>query len=153
MYRELLAIARELAHREGGRPRKESLARAISTAYYALFHALAEFCGRELVGAWSPWASFRLIYRSLDHGPARKVFETFRMSADVSDDMKRIGESFRLLQKLRHEADYDPGFRMTRRETEDLIEQAHEAIETLGRLGAEERKLLAVRLIGRTRTS
>ena len=70
MYQQLLLIARELAGREVGRPRKESLARAISSAYYALFHAVAEFCGRELVGVWAPWEPFRHVYRSLDHGPS-----------------------------------------------------------------------------------
>ncbi|MGU3537838.1 HEPN domain-containing protein [Methylobacterium sp. A54F] len=153
MHQELLAIARELAGRDGGRPRKESLARAISTAYYALFHALAEFCGRELVGAWAPWPPFRLIYRSLDHAAARRVFEIARTTAGTSDDVRRLGEIFRLLQKLRHDADYDPGFRTTRRETEDLIEQAESAIQLLGRLDVSERKLLAARLIGRTRPS
>ena len=153
MHQELLAIARDLAGRGRGRPRKESLARAVSTAYYALFHALAEFCGRELVGAWTPWGAFRHLYRSLDHGQARKVFETFRTNSDASDDLKRIGESFRVLQKLRHDADYDPGFRTARREVEDLIDQAREAIALLEQLGPVERKLLAVRLIGRTRTS
>ncbi|TXN68843.1 hypothetical protein [Methylobacterium sp. WL6] len=153
MHQELLEIALELARRGGGRPRKKSLARAVSTAYYALFHALAEFCGRELVGAWTPWAPFRQVYRSLDHGQARKVFESFRTNADASDGLKRIGESFRVLQKLRHDADYDPGFRTARREVEDLIDQAREAIALLEQLGTVERKFLAVRLIGRTRTS
>lgn len=151
MYRELLAIARDLAERETGRPKKESLARAVSTAYYAFFHGLAEFCARELIGAWTPWQPFRHVYRSLDHSHTRKVFETSPSSREPSDEAKRVGETFLLLQKQDHSADYDPGYRTLRRETHDLIDRAEEALELLNRLSSEEKQLLASRLIGRTR--
>lgn len=153
MYGELFAIARELAMRDAGRPKKESLARAISTAYYAVFHALAEFCSREMIGAWAPWQPFRHVYRSLDHGNARKVFEGLRGSADFGQDIKLFGEAFLLLQRLRHAADYDPGYRTARREALNLIERAEEAVRLLGQLSPAERKLLAARLIGRARTT
>lgn len=153
MHEELLTIAREMAVRDTGRPKKESLARSISTAYYALFHALAEWCARELIGAWRPWQPFRHVYRSLDHGTARKVFEVVRGSAEFGNDAKRIGEAFVLLQKLRHAADYDPAYRTVRQEAQDLIDRAEEAIELLKQLDPAERKLLAARLIGRTRTT
>ena len=153
MHKELLVIARELADREPGRPKKESLARAVSTAYYALFHALADLCGRELIGAWRPWTPFRHIYRSLEHGTARRVFEAMRASRDFGTDAKRVGEAFVLLQKLRHEADYDLGYRTIRQEVHDLIDRADESIALLNHLDPGERKLLAARLIGRTRAS
>lgn len=153
MYRELLAIARELAMRDAGRPRTESLARAISTACYAVCHALAEFCGREMIGAWAPWQPFRHVYRSLDHGNARKVFEGLGGNADFGTETTLFGEAFLLLQRLRHAADYDPGYRTVRREVPNPIERAEEAVGVLGRLPPAERKLLAARLIGRARTT
>lgn len=152
MYAELLQIAFELANRETGHPRYVSRSRAVSTAYYALFHALAEFCARQLVGAWRPWKPFRHVYRSLDHVSARKVFEGLRRSGEFSDDAVTAGEIFRQLQELRHAADYDPGYRVSRGETLGLIERVRQAIDLINGLEPEERKLLAARLIGRTRS-
>ncbi len=39
---DLLEQANHLARRERGRPRQASLRRAVSSAYYALFHLLIE---------------------------------------------------------------------------------------------------------------
>lgn len=50
MHLELLKIAAELAEREKGRPNYVSLRRSVSTAYYALFHAVADLCAKQLVG-------------------------------------------------------------------------------------------------------
>jgi hypothetical protein len=108
MYEELLRLAAELATRDAGEPRWVARSRAVSTAYYGLFHAVAEFCARQLVGAWRPWQPFRHIYRSLDHGQTRRVFDSLRRSGEFSEDAVAIGEIFRQLQELRHAADYDP---------------------------------------------
>lgn len=152
MYAEFLQIALELANREAGRPRYVSRSRAVSTAYYALFHALAEFCARQLVGAWRPWKPFRHVYRSLDHATARKVFGDLRRSGEFSDDAVIAGEIFRQLQDLRHAADYDPEYRVSRNETLRLIDGARQAIGLINGLDPDERKLLAARLIERTRS-
>ena len=51
---ELLRIARQLANgvfaSHPGNPRDDELRRAISTAYYALFHSLAASCADTLIG-------------------------------------------------------------------------------------------------------
>ena len=152
MQSELLQIARELATRKGGSPHWVSRNRAISAAYYALFHALAELCARELVGAWKPWPAFRHVYRSLDHAAARRTFEAARSRGGFSAGLIAIGDLFRLLQKERHAADYDPGYRVSRAEVLDRIERTVDVLQRLGELPLDERKLLAARLIGRTRS-
>jgi hypothetical protein len=48
---DLIATARRLAKASPKRPRQSDLKRGVSTAYYALFHALARDCADLLVGA------------------------------------------------------------------------------------------------------
>ena len=84
---------------------------------------------------------------------AREKFSATCVGAgEFSDDAVVAGEIFRQLQELRQAADYDPGYRISRNETLRLIEGVRQAIGLINRLDADERKLLAARLIGRTRS-
>jgi hypothetical protein len=150
MHDDFLEIAGHLAQLEEGKPRQASLRRAVSSAYYALFHALAALCADELVGYSKPWNVYAPIYRTLDHGRAKDVFK--RMLSGADPDMAAIGQTFILLQEQRHTADYDPSpFRIGRAETLDLIEQAKQAIYRLKTLSKDQRLLVATQLIARTR--
>ena len=55
---DLIRIARYLASTgtgiNAGRPSQADLRRAVSTTYYALFHALAQCCANTLIGATPP---------------------------------------------------------------------------------------------------
>lgn len=72
---DLIATARRLARANAKKPRQAELRRAVSTAYYALFHALARNCADLFVGtgdarskgAWSQ------VYRALEHGFAKNA--------------------------------------------------------------------------------
>jgi hypothetical protein len=150
MHDDLLDIASRLAQLEEGKPRQASLRRAISSAYYALFHAVAKLCADKLVGYSKPWGLYTPIYRTLDHGKAKDVFK--RMLTGHGADIAGIGQTFILLQEQRHMADYDPSpLRLGRAETFDLIERARQAMSRLGALSEDERLLLATQLIARTR--
>jgi hypothetical protein len=150
MHDDLLDIAAHLAQLEEGKPRQASLRRAISSAYYALFHALAALCANKLVGYSKPWNVYAPIYRTLDHGRAKDVFK--RMLAGYGPEIANIGQTFILLQERRHTADYDPlPLRIGRAETLDLIEQAKQAISRLDALNEDERLLIATQLVARTR--
>lgn len=149
--RELLRLATFLADEAGGSPRWVARNRAVSTAYYALFHALAELCGRELVGARRPWPAFRHVYRSLDHGAARRLLDSLRRDVRASEAAQRLGALFSEVQDQRHAADYDPGYRINRGDLAALIANTKRAVAALDDLPRPERKLLAARLIGRTR--
>ena len=46
----LIKTARALLPAKPGRPRNTDLRRAVSTAYYALFHCLARSCADTLIG-------------------------------------------------------------------------------------------------------
>lgn len=148
---ELLRLATVLAQDAGGSPRWVARNRAVSTAYYGLFHALAEFCGRELVGARRPWPAFRHVYRSLEHGVTRRVFDSMRRDLEASKTLRDVGALFSEVQDQRHAADYDPGYRINRGDLAALIANTKRAVAALDDLPRSERKLLAARLIGRTR--
>lgn len=151
MHDDLLEIAEELARREpAGRPKQASLRRAISTAYYALFHALAHMCANELVGKTKPWDVFAPIYRTLDHGRAKDAFK--RIAGQHGARVAAIGQTFILLQERRHTADYDPlPFPFGRAETLDLIEQVRQAVTQIESMTDDERLVVATQLIARTR--
>ena len=72
---DLIRIARQLASgavgENRGRPRQAELRRAVSAAYYALFHALAHCCANRLAGSGRDEAAWIQTYRALEHGHAR----------------------------------------------------------------------------------
>ena len=112
---DLIRIAEQLASGAigsgSGRPRQAELRRAVSAAYYAMFHALARCCADTLVGATRPRRSqqaWRQAYRSLEHGHARNQCANQSMLRRFPPRIRRFGEQFVDMQRLRHIADYDP---------------------------------------------
>ena len=74
---DFIATARDLvALNVRGRPRQSDLRRAVSTAYYALFHCLAGCCADLLVGdpgANRSLSAWNQTYRGLQHAFAVHV--------------------------------------------------------------------------------
>ena len=73
----LINIATELALSSDDTPeRQDDLRRAVSTAYYAMFHALANSNANALVGAPTnnDAMAWNRAYRALEHGDARRRF-------------------------------------------------------------------------------
>ena len=77
--RDLLDQAAHLAARESKRPRQASLRRAVSAAYYALFHLLiAE--GAKQLSPPKPEGLRLLTQRAYNHGDMRQVCLSFLSS-------------------------------------------------------------------------
>jgi hypothetical protein len=108
--RDLITTARELITTTDGKPRQSNLSRAISTAYYALFHTLARCCADMMIGGTAAVRSggaWRQVYRALDHGSAKNACQ----NNDISKFPKEIQDfanTFVTMQAKRHAADYDP---------------------------------------------
>jgi hypothetical protein len=152
IHDDLRDLADHLARREAGRPKQVSLRRAISTAYYGVFHALALLCAESLVGWSKPWEAFTPIYRSLDHSHAKRLFERHRDGTLFGEEVAKIGQIFISLQEARHTADYHPQpLSLSRGETLELIDQARQAVQTIRTIPADKGVLLAVHLIARQR--
>lgn len=150
--RRLLVIAEESVTRKG-RPSQTAIRRAISTAYYALFHHLVRCAADTLVGVRSKARPrYALIYRAFDHGRMRQVSElldkpTLGDKARTAlgmptppQDLRDIATAFATLQERRHWADYDPTGNMSRSDALNLIEQAELAINKTDALPGDLRK-------------
>jgi hypothetical protein len=148
----LLAVAYDLSRRTGRRPREVFMRRAVSTAYYAMFHALARLCADQLVGGiHAKTAAWARVYRSLDHKPAQTVLRSVE-AAGLASQIVAFGEAFAQLQERRYQADYDPApFRYYFKETAALINLAETAIQGLNSLGVDERRALATLLLFKQR--
>jgi uncharacterized protein (UPF0332 family) len=134
---ELLAQARSLLAKEPKRPKQASLRRAVSTAYYALFHLLAEDAARAMFGG-SDSAELRVVaHRGFQHAAMKRVAkavvarnpsETWKpLLAAPSGELELVARTFVELQEERHLADYDPARRLTRAEAVDVVERAEAA--------------------------
>ena len=108
----LLEIAQRLAQGQSpGRPRETELRRAISTAYYALFHTLAICCANRLAGSTKASRSqsvWRQAYRALKHGQSKKRCMNQVVMRQLPQAVQEFGVCFSAMQEERERADYDP---------------------------------------------
>lgn len=130
----------------GRKPRQSDLRRAVSTTYYALFHALCRNCADTLIGTQGAMRSgpaWRQAYRSLDHGQAKKRFGRWQIMRKFPKEIEEFGNTFVTAQEKRHSADYDPSYRVNRSEVLTDIETAEAAIRNLISTGIKDRRALA----------
>ncbi len=157
----LVAVARHLnANHEEAPPSAESRRRAVSTAYYALFHALLGEAAGRFVGANVTSAAFEIIYRGFDHGQMKRVLEAIDRDvlsaaykerlrrSTVSQDIRDFAAVFVPLQELRHLADYKPLLDISQSDVADLIDEVASALQSLRRADVDEKAdLLAMMLV------
>src|SRR5258708_15323071 len=109
---DLLEQAEFLVNRDPINPKQASLRRAVSTAYYALFHLLID----EAVGNWGVARQRSVLARTFDHGKMKGICEdhvkTFHNSGQPSSgvQLKNAAHTLVLLQEKRHTADYEHAF-------------------------------------------
>ena len=144
---ELLRVADTLATGSGrrGRPSDAALRRAVSTAYYAMFHTLARNCASLLGGNRDTRQAWRQLYRALDHGAARNrctsrpdVLERFPQG------IQGFATQFAQMQERRHRADYDPFEQLSRGVAVQYIQQARAAIMDFNNSPRPDRRAFAV---------
>ena len=148
---ELLAVARLLAD-AGARPSDGQLRRAVSTAYYAVFHRVLRAGVERFVGAGNAARpGYTLIYRGYSHGRIRAVctaLDAASLGANVqrqlktsaaSQDMRDFASAFVALHANRQRADYDPQAAFSHSETIATVAEAASAIEAFDRKTDEER--------------
>jgi len=101
----LLDQALLLARIDKTRPRQASLRRAVSTAYYAIFHLLTT----AAAGEWKK--------------PHQRIALARAYSAASGNHLRHVARTFVDLQDLRHLADYDNAGKWTRTEVMETIRQ------------------------------
>ena len=134
---DLLRVAR--AHAEGavnpgaGRPLQAELKRAVSTTYYALFLHLCAAVASLLVG--NPQSDrerrvfWQRMYRVLEHGATKNKCGRRTAISNFPEGIRNFANLLVRAQSERHNADYDPFSKYTRRQALDLIAEAYAIIE------------------------
>ena len=147
---EMILMARALASGAlgsgRGRPRQVELRRAVSLAYYAMFHSLAKQSADMLVGATRGRRSQRAwlqAYRSLEHGLVaaqckRPIIRRFPA------EIQRFGKAFTNNQQLRRDADYNPDASFVRYEVLQLIDDTERVVLDFERSDALDKRAFAL---------
>lgn len=134
---DLLEQADHLARRERTKPRQASLRRAVSAAYYALFHQLAHDVVRRTIPG-SPLGMRTRARRALDHRSMKEVCKQFS-SGGMSKVLKEliappmdpklgaVAGAFVNLQEARHDADYNVEQSLDRASVSAKVAKARQA--------------------------
>lgn len=149
---ELIATARRLANLNVRRPRQADLKRAVSTAYYAMFHTLARDCADRFIGTGQTrsTAAWRQVYRALEHGFAKQSCSQVTKLGFPSN-IAHCADTFARLQDSRHRADYDPHAQFNRAEVLLMISEADRAIRVLNHVSLSDRKAFAALVLLKNR--
>lgn len=116
---------RLLAPQSGGAPRQADLRRAISNAYYGVFHAVVTEAADAFAGKTNRDAPrYALVYRSIDHRSLRGIceeivkprlrpkYQRYEPRGGFGPDLLTVATAVIDLQEKRHSADYDPQYRV-----------------------------------------
>lgn len=138
---QLFEQAEKLIAIPAGRPRQVDIRRAISSAYYAIFHAIITAAADQFVGVTNRDESrYGLVYRSVDHGWLRRLceevqkpalsakFRRYAPKAGFSPNVVAFAAAAVDLQEKRHFADYDVMIRMNRSDAVLAISTARAAL-------------------------
>ena len=147
MHFDRINQARSLAMLDlRGKPRQANLRRAVSSAYYAMFHFLVDESCRAIIGTKHSQRGFRqALARSFAHTTMKKacgIYGSAQLTGNIQKSLpknltgqyvipkpiQRVSAVFRELQGVRHLADYDLSEYFRRSEVILLIDQAEDAI-------------------------
>ena len=130
-WRNLIQAGRDLLNPQqlGNSPTDEHIRRAISNAYYALFHALSESNAAALIGTPSDaatTAAWSRVYRGIDHVRAHRELQ--RHQSEFSVQAQGFAKTFSDMQGFRHLADYDHAASFTAQGATNHLDRAEAAI-------------------------
>lgn len=152
---DLLQQAHDLAVADKKKPKQASTRRAVSTAYYALFHAITDKAATALHTNSPDKVKLRVITRrAFDHMLMREVGAkvlshsqrvlrsrpeelnkrlVFLFSSDtpISHELAEVIGAFERLQVMRHKADYDLSQSISREDALSAYKMAQRAVQAL----------------------
>jgi uncharacterized protein (UPF0332 family) len=152
VHDDLFAQALMLARADAKKPKQANLRRAVSSAYYAMFHFLIDASSSLIFGTQHAQAPYRQVLgRAFAHGVMKAACVGFaggtlkdaaikglpRDAAGaypIHPDMRGVARAFADLQEKRHLADYDRTERFRRSEVLFFIEQAQARIAKFAQL-------------------
>lgn len=127
---------------QAGRPRGADLRRAISAAYYAVFHSIVSAAANSVVPADKrATEQYARVYRSINHGPLRDLCRRIKeKNSSFGPAIRELAAAIADLQEKRHSADYDPLFKAIRSDTKLAIDTARSAISLFEQAPIAERE-------------
>ena len=126
--RDLMEAARALVESGPAPPTQARLRRAVSTAYYAMFHCLAA-CAADLFIGTVRGPAWHRTYRALEHGRARSACRQAQTMPEFPAEVRDFADVFVVLQIERQQADYA------------LDTAAYRASDVLGYIASAERAI------------
>jgi hypothetical protein len=143
-----------------GAPRQVDLRRAISSAYYALFHEVCVGAADQLVGrAKQSQPFYALVYRSIDHRALRQLCEDLAKPTLPPKYARYVPSGFPLLLGIGFfrlpwwickrdgiRADYDPSIRLSVLDARMAIRTARRAL-ILFRMVRRDRRIFLMLLL------
>ena len=154
MYKDLLEQAARLAKLDAKKPKQANLRRAISSAYYALFHMLVDEACRIQIGSHHNQAPYRQVLgRAFVHGAMKEACKSFGGgtlkkgvakglpgSFAIPAEIRELAETFVELQERRHVADYDLTDRFKRSNVLLLINLVERRVRAFTELASSDEK-------------
>ena len=146
---ELIRASRLLADEQSS---QEALRRAVGTAYYAMFHALATSNADLIVGDKtqdneSDWIA---TYRALQHYRAENPLHGW--SHLFSPPVRNFAAVIGSIKRRREDADYNPATEFAQNQVIAWIDRAEQAIMDFNAASPQERAMVAIAtLAGRGR--
>ena len=148
----LFEQAEELISPRAGRPRQVDVRRAISAAYYAIFHATITAATDQFIGVTNRDESrYGLVYRSVDHRWLRELctevqkqtltskFKPYAPFGGFGANIAAFAAAVVELQVKRHAADYDVMTRINRSDAVLAIAGARAALSQFDKASQQER--------------
>ena len=148
---DLIETARRLAQPGAAQPTQADLRRAVSTAYYALFHCLAAAAADLLTGSSSRGPEWHQVYRALEHGKAKRACRQQGALRAFPMEIRSFAKAFVELQDARHEADYALDGQYLKPDVLAIIIRAGEAIDRFEQADVRHRRGFAVHVLFKRR--
>ena len=149
---DLIEVARTLAESGHASPTQARLRRAVSTAYYAMFHCLAASAADLFIGTVRSPAWHRT-YRALEHGRARSACRQAQTMPEFPAEIRDFAKAFVVLQIERQKADYaldTPTYQKS--DVRDHIASVELAIRQFEQAAVDARRAFAAHVLFRQRS-
>ena len=147
----MIESARVLATHDPRRPKQANLRRAVSAAYYAVFHSLARTAADLVVGRAHSEA-WHQVHRALEHGSAKNACRNKEARQKFPPAIREFAESFVALQDMRHRADYALDELFDRVETLAVIDRAENAVNRMERVSNQDRRRFVAHVLFKRRS-
>lgn len=139
-------------------PRQVDVRRAVSSAYYGVFHHVLTAAADLYVGAARPAKRYTLLYRSVDHRALRSLCEEAKkqtpsakyrkyVPTGLGPNLQAFASALLELQEKRHDADYDPLIRMKASDARLVIATAKSAVRRFDKASAVNRRAFLTLLL------